>query len=130
MSDSLRPHGLQPGQAPLSMGFSRQEFWSGLPCPPPGDLSDPGIELRSPALADRFFTAEPSGKPLASVEIIVSESCGSFQRIIKRVYGWATPATITLLHPDPKLGISRLGTDFYFLMPGLKYFMLCVILSL
>ena len=35
-------------QAPLSMGFSRQEYWSGLPCPPPGDLSDPGIELASP----------------------------------------------------------------------------------
>ena len=37
-------------QAPLSMGFSRQEYWSGLPFPSPGDLSDPGIEPRSPAL--------------------------------------------------------------------------------
>ena len=37
-------------QAPLSMGFSRQEYWSGLPCPPPGDLPNPGIELTSPAL--------------------------------------------------------------------------------
>ena len=37
-------------QAPLSMGSSRQEYWSGLPCPPPGDLPNPGIELRSPAL--------------------------------------------------------------------------------
>ena len=37
-------------QAPLSMGFSRQEYWSGLPCPPPGDLPDPGIEPRSLAL--------------------------------------------------------------------------------
>ena len=37
-------------QAPLSMGFSRQEFWSGLPCPSPGDLPDPGIKLSSPAL--------------------------------------------------------------------------------
>ena len=36
-------------QAPLSMGFSRQEYWSGLPCPPPGDLPDPGIEPQSPA---------------------------------------------------------------------------------
>ena len=46
-------------QAPLSMGFSRQECWSGLPCPPPGDLPDPGNEpasLMSPALVDRFFT--------------------------------------------------------------------------
>ena len=37
-------------QAPLSMGFSRQEYWGGLPCPPPGDLPDPGIEPGSPAL--------------------------------------------------------------------------------
>ena len=35
-------------QAPLSMGFSRQEYWSGLPCPPPGDLSDPGTEHAAP----------------------------------------------------------------------------------
>ena len=47
-------------QAPLSMGFSRQEYWSGLPCPPPGDLPDPGIEPTSPmspVLAGGFFTA-------------------------------------------------------------------------
>ena len=37
-------------QAPLSMGFSRQEYWSGVPFPPPGDLPDPGIKPRSPAL--------------------------------------------------------------------------------
>ena len=44
------------------MGFSRQEFWSGLPFPLPGDLPDPGIELTSPALTGRFFTTEPPGK--------------------------------------------------------------------
>ena len=43
-------------QTPLSMGFSRQEYWSGLPFLPPGDLPDPGIEPISPALAGRFFT--------------------------------------------------------------------------
>ena len=46
-------------QAPLSMGFSRQEYWSGLLCPPPGDLPNPGIQLVSlmpPALAGRFFS--------------------------------------------------------------------------
>ena len=47
-------------QAPLSMGFSRQEYCSGLPFPSPGDFSDPGIELTSPALAGRFFTTEPT----------------------------------------------------------------------
>ena len=44
--------------APLSMGFSRQEYWSGLPCPPPGDLPNPGTKpasLMSPAVAIRFF---------------------------------------------------------------------------
>ena len=49
-------------QAPLSMGFSRQEYWSTLLCPPPGDLLDPGwnLSLMSPALAARFFTWEAS----------------------------------------------------------------------
>ena len=50
-------------QAPLSMGFRRQEYWRGLPFPSPGDLSDPGIEPVSPTLADGFFTTEPPGKP-------------------------------------------------------------------
>ena len=53
-------------QALLSMGFSRQENWSGFPFPSPGDLPDPGIEPASPAssiLAGRLFRTEPSGKP-------------------------------------------------------------------
>ena len=52
-------------QAPLSMGFPRQEYWSGLPVPPPGDLPDTGLEpssLLSPALAGRFFTSASAGK--------------------------------------------------------------------
>ena len=48
-------------QASLSMGFSRQEYWSGLPFPSPGDLPNQGIESRSPALAGGFFTTEPPG---------------------------------------------------------------------
>ena len=54
------------GQAPLSMKFSRQEYWSGLPSPLPGALPDPGIELTSlasPALAGGFFITVPPGKP-------------------------------------------------------------------
>ena len=50
-------------QAPLSMGFSRQEYWSGLPFASPGDLSQPGIEPAFPELTGRFFTSEPLGKP-------------------------------------------------------------------
>ena len=49
--------------APLSMGFSRLEYWSGLPCPPPGELPNPGIKpvtLKSSALAGRFFTTSTS----------------------------------------------------------------------
>ena len=49
-------------QAPLSMGFSRQEYWSGLPCCPPGDLPNPGTEPRSPTLQNSL-PSEPPGKP-------------------------------------------------------------------
>ena len=56
--------------APPSMGFSRQESWSGLPFPSPGDLSDPGIEPVSPALAGGFFTTEPPGKPLLYPQVM------------------------------------------------------------
>ena len=49
---------------PLFMGFSRKEYWSGVPPPPPGDLPNPGIELVFPALAGGFFTTEPPGKQL------------------------------------------------------------------
>ena len=55
-------------QAPLSMGFSRQEYWSGLPCPPPGDLPDLGIEpasLMSPASAGGFWTINATWKAQA-----------------------------------------------------------------
>ena len=54
------------------MGFSRQEYWSGLPFPPPGDLPDLGIESMSPALACRFFTSEPPeiGKTDAEAPIL------------------------------------------------------------
>jgi len=51
-------------QAPLSMDFSRQEYWSGLPTPSPGDLPDPGINLGSPALQADSLPSESPGKPL------------------------------------------------------------------
>ena len=55
VSDSLRPHGLQPARLLCPWGFSRQEYWSGLPCRPPGDLPNLGTEPRSPTLqADSF----------------------------------------------------------------------------
>ena len=58
-------------QFPLSRGFSRQEYWSGLPCPPPGDLPDPGIELESlmsPALPGGFFTTNATWEAHVTLE--------------------------------------------------------------
>ena len=51
-------------QDPLFTGFPRQDYWSGLSFPSPGDLPDPGIEPKSPALAGRFFIMEPPEKPI------------------------------------------------------------------
>ena len=62
-------------QAPLSMGFFRQEYWSELPFPSPGDLPNPGIESGSPALTGRFFTTEPPGKPHSLFRSVQSLSC-------------------------------------------------------
>ena len=67
-------------QALLSMGFSRQEFWSGFLCPPPGDVPDPGIELTSlmsPELAGRFLTTSATWK----VPLIMFSSVQSLSRV-------------------------------------------------
>ena len=66
------------GQTPLSMGFSRQEYWSGLPCPPPGDLPDPGIELASlasPVLTGGFFTTSTTWEAPPYGCVLVAQSC-------------------------------------------------------
>ena len=63
MSDSFATPLTVACQAPLSMRFSKQEYWSGLPFPSPGDLPNPGTEPKSPALAGGIFTTEPAGKP-------------------------------------------------------------------
>ena len=62
MSDSFATTWTVACQAPLSIGFTRQEYSSGLPFPSPGDLPDPGIEPMSPALAGEFLTTELPGK--------------------------------------------------------------------
>ena len=62
VSDSVTPWTVTH-QAPLSKALSQQEYWSGLPSPPPGDLPNPRTKLVSPALADRYFTTEPPAKP-------------------------------------------------------------------
>ena len=71
MSNSLQPYGLTIArQAPLSMGLSRQEYWSGLPCPPPGELADPRIEpksLRSCAFEQVLYHQHHLGSPFEAV---------------------------------------------------------------
>ena len=71
-------------QAPLSTGFPRQEYWSGLPCPPPGDLLDPldpgiaPVSLASPALTGEFFITELPAKLLFVRRLLRSESSRGF----------------------------------------------------
>ena len=76
------------------MGFPRQEYWSGLPFPTPGDLPDVGIDPLSPALGDRFFIAEPPGKP--HTETLKTMSFNGLQGSALSV-GLATPQPYLLL---------------------------------
>ena len=71
-------------QAPLSMGFSRQEYWSGLLCPSPADLPDPGIEPRFPTLQADSVLFEPPGKPLLFLIL-------NFKMGLKVKVAWSCP---------------------------------------
>ena len=85
------------------MGFSRQEYWSGLPCPPPGDLHDPGMEPVSPmshTLAGEFFMAEPPGKRK------VNYAAALLLSHFSRVQLFATPWTAAYQAPQ-SMGFSR-----------------------
>ena len=66
MSDSFATPWTVAHQTTLSMGLPRQEYWSGLPFPPAGDLPDPGIKPEFLAMAGGFFTTEPPGEPRRS----------------------------------------------------------------
>ena len=68
VSDSLRPHGLYPARLLCPWGLSRQEYWSGLPCRPPGGLPNPRIKPRSPTLQVDSLSSEPPGKPKCRIE--------------------------------------------------------------
>ena len=72
-------------QAPLSMGFSRQEYWSGLPCPPPGDLPDSGIEAGSPALQVNSLPLSHQGSPENKQEKLITFKFRA-RIIVKRIY--------------------------------------------
>ena len=79
-------------QVPLPMGLPRQECWSGLPFLPPVDLLDPGMELTSPTLADRFFTTKPPVKPSSVVVLCCAQ-------LLSRVQLFATPWTVACQSP-------------------------------
>ena len=81
MSDSLRPHGLYVAhQAPPSMEFSRQEYWSGLPFPSSGDLPNPGIEAGTPALWADTLRLSHQGKKQAKTKNKVELKANSVAR--------------------------------------------------
>ena len=73
MSDSFTTPWTEARQAPLTMGFPSQKYWTGFPFPSPGDLPNPGIKPESPALAGGFLTTEPPGKPKFAISILTSE---------------------------------------------------------
>ena len=73
-------------QAPLPMGFPRQECWSGLLFPSPGDLPNPGMETESLALAGGFFTAEPPGGPKCSIKAVIINTCTRFLEVLRDVF--------------------------------------------
>ena len=72
-------------QAPLSMGFSRQEYWSGLPFPSPGDLPNPGIEPGSPALQADALSSEPPRKPGTDLRCVSVREMNSSQDTLAAV---------------------------------------------
>ena len=104
-------------QAPLSMGFSSQEHWSGLPCPPPGDLPDLGIEaasLTSPAMAGRFFTTSAPWEALGG---------GKYREF---------SCTCTTTHPSTHT-LCMIHSSNYILMtrfPGLSLLPACCFITL
>ena len=87
MSNSATPWTVAH-QAPLSMGFSRQEYWSGLPCPPPGDRPNPGIEPRSPASQVDSLLSEPPGKPFSTLATSFLLILNNQHDAIKIMYWW------------------------------------------
>ena len=86
-------------QAPLPVGFSRQEYWSGLPFPSPGHSPNPGNKPPSPASAGGFFTTEPPRKPITSLLLLLLRS-------FSRVRLCVTPEMAAHQAP-PSLGFSR-----------------------
>ena len=105
-------------QAPLSVGFSRQEYWSGLPCPPPGDLPDPEIKPRFPTLQADSLSYEPPGKPkntgVGSLSLLqgifpTQESNQGLSCIAGGFFtNWATREAPNWLCPSKKIKLKKI----------------------
>ena len=93
-------------QASLSMGLPRQERWSGLPYPPPGDLPDPGIKLMSPALQVDSLPAEPPGKP--TDEDDCCQTKGPAWGLLRQVHSYPR-GFLFLSQAGPRCHITHLG---------------------
>ena len=137
MSDSLQSWTVVH-QTSLSMGFSRQEYWSGFPFPFPGSLPDPGIKPkspRSPALAGGFITTEPPGKPLFHSVLEINSAEIEFPsqlKILKKtkqncVTSYRDPGISKAFDLEQKAGNSKERKNlflqvsaFYFLAPMLE----------
>ena len=89
-SDSFETIWTTACQAPPSMGFSRQEYWSGLPRPPPGDLPNPGIEPKSLALRAGSLPYELPGKPRTLEWVAISSSTGSSRPMDQTQASWVS----------------------------------------
>ena len=107
-------------QAPPSMGFSRQEYWSGLPFPSPGDLPNPGIEPGSPALEADALTSEPPGKPLRSrptlCDTVNHSPPGSFVHgiLLARILEWTSmPHSRASSLPRDQTHVSCIAGRFF-----------------
>ena len=104
-------------QAPLSMRFPRQEYLSGLPCPPPGHLSDPGIKLTSPVapvLADKFFSTEPQGKPIVASKYLQMFHPDFHQKPHNPFKKWEIQTTVKMrVHMENILFSYFLYLDFF-----------------
>ena len=92
-------------QSPLSLGFPRQEYWSGLPFPSPGDLPNPGIKLVSPALACGFFITKPPGKSTKNSPRTVTELLWKVMELIYVLHGTG-PGTVVVWRPGTCLKLG------------------------
>ena len=96
MSDSHDPMACTAHQAPLSMGFSRQEYWSGLPLPSPGDLSNPEIKPRSPALQADSLLTKLCGRPWSQQDVSTKKvQLFSDDDIEGERMGWFCPGQVS-----------------------------------